>query len=234
MNYIKKNDSILSFFRFKMTSLIDIRNYTKKFQEYPEELISFSKENNLSLIPLTSMRGQALALMSQPEIRGQKHIGREEANKFFENIGMETNDAIQQFNKTTGIKRIKMRGYYCLEYPFKCDTTDLDKRKGVSISGNRDDYINTIKNWWYENLLNIPNNEWQIGHLDPTIDDSSEKNLAYQPPIQGKYRDRFKFDKFFIKMWPTVNELVPKIDDYYTDKEQKLLYESLKKKFENQ
>ena len=234
MNYIKKNDSILSFFRFKMTSLIDIRNYTKKFEEYPEELVSFSKENNLSLIPLTSMRGQALALMSQPEIRGQKHIGREEANNFFKNIGMETNDAIQQFNKTTGIKRIKMRGYYCLEYPFKCDTTDLDKRKGVSISGNRDDYINTIKNWWNNNLLNIPNNEWQIGHLDPTTDDSSENNLAYQPPIQGKYRDRFKFDKFFIKMWPTVNELVPKIDDYYTDKEQKLLYESLKKKFENQ
>lgn len=234
MNYIKKNDSILSFIRFKMSSLIDIRNYTKKFEEYPEELVSFSKENNLSLIPLTSMRGQALALMSQPEIRGQKHIGREEANNFFKNIGMETNDAIQQFNKTTGIKRIKMRGYYCLEYPFKCDTTDLDKRKGVSISGNRDDYINTIKNWWNNNLLNIPNNEWQIGHLDPTTDDSSENNLAYQPPIQGKYRDRFKFDKFFIKMWPTVNELVPKIDDYYTNKEQKLLYESLKKKFENQ
>ena len=100
-----------------MTSLIDIRNYTKKFEEYPEELVSFSKENNLSLIPLTSMRGQALALMSQPEIRGQKHIGREEANNFFKNIIMETNDAIQQFNKTTGIKRIKMRGYYCLEYP---------------------------------------------------------------------------------------------------------------------
>lgn len=234
MNYVKKNDSILSCLRVRMTSLIDISNYTKKFEEYPEDLITFSKENNLPLIPLTSMRGQALALMSQPEIRGQKYISREEANKFFENIGMTTNDAIQQFNKTTGIKRIKMRGNYCLEYPFKCDTTDLDKRKGVSISGNRDDYINTIKNWWNNNLLNIPNNEWQIGHLDPTIDDSSENNLAYQPPIQGKYRDRFKFDKFFIKMWPTVNELVPKINDYYTDKEQKLLYESLKKKFENQ
>lgn len=234
MNYIKKNDSIILLLKFKMTTLINISNYTKKFQEYPEELVSFSKENNLSLIPLTSMRGQALALMSQPEIRGQKHIGREEANIFFKNIGMDTNDAIQQFNKTTGIKRIKMRGYYCLEYPFKCDTTDLDKRKGISISGNKDDYINTIKNWWNNNLLNIPNNEWQIGHLDPTIDDSSENNLAYQPPIQGKYRDRFKFDKFFIKMWPTVNELVPKIDEYYTNKEQKLLYESLKKKFENQ
>lgn len=234
MNYIKKNESILSFLRFKMTTLIDISNYTKKFEEYPEELVSFSKENNLSLIPLTSMRGQALALMSQPEIRGQKHIGREEANKFFENIGMNTNDAIQQFNKTTGIKRIKMRGYYCLKYPFESDTTDLDKRKGVSISGNKDDYVNTIKNWWYNNLLNVPNNEWQIGHLDPTIDDSSENNLAFQPPIQGKYRDRFKFDKFFIKMWPTVNELVPKIDEYYTDKEQRLLYETLKQKFETQ
>tara|TARA_B110000444_G_scaffold86102_1_gene81387 strand:+ start:1017 stop:1721 length:705 start_codon:yes stop_codon:yes gene_type:complete len=234
MNYLKKNEYIFNIFKFKMTTLINIDNYTKKFEEYHEELISFSNENNLSLIPLKSMRGQALALMSQPEIRGKQHIGREEANKFFKNIEMDTSDAIQQFNKTTGIKRIKMRGNYCLEYPFKCDTTDLDKRKGVSISGNRDDYIDKLKNWWYNNLVNVPNNEWQIGHLDPTISDSTETNLAYQPPIQGKYRDRFKFDKFFIKMWPTVNELVPKLDEYYTNNEQKILYNELKMKFENQ
>lgn len=233
MNYLKKNEYIFNIFKYKMTTLINIDNYTKKFEEYPEDLISFSLENNLSLIPLKSMRGQALALMSQPEIRGKQHIGREEANKFFKNINMETNDAIQQFNKTTGIKRMRMRGNYCLKYPYEYDTTDLDKRKKVSVSGNKDDYINIIKNWWYNNLINIPNNEWQIGHLDPTIDDSSENNLAYQPPIQGKYRDRFKFDKFFVKMWPTVNELVPKLDEYYTNNEQKLLYETLKKKFEN-
>jgi len=233
MNYLKKNEYIYNIFKYKMTSLINIDNYTKKFEEYPDDLISFSNENNLELIPLKSMRGQALALMSQPEIRGKQHIGREEANKFFKNIDMDTSDAIQQFNKTTGIKRIKMRGYYCLEFPFKCDTTDLDKRKGVYISGNRDNYIDTVKNWWYNNLVNVPNNEWQIGHLDPTISDSTENNLAYQPPIQGKYRDRFKFDKFFIKMWPTVNELVPKLDEYYTNNEQRILYNELKIKFEN-
>ena len=78
----------------------------------------------------------------------------------------------------------------------------------------------------------MPNEEWQIGHLDPTINDASEKNLAYQPPIQGKYRDRFKFDAFFLKMWPTASELVPKINEFYTEKEQKMIYEALKQKFE--
>ena len=178
------------------------------------------------------MRGQALALMSQPEVRGQKHIGRAEAVKFFQNIGMETTDAIQQFNKATGVKRMKMRGFYCLQYPFEADTTDLDKRKGVSISGDKDLIVNGIKDWWKKHLLEVPNNEWQVGHLDPTIGDASEKNLAYQPPIQGKFRDRFKFDSQFLKMWPTASELIPKMDEFYTEKEQKSLYEALKPKFE--
>jgi hypothetical protein len=124
------------------------------------------------------------------------------------------------------------RGLYCIQYPFETDTTDLDKRKGVSISGDKNSFINTIKDWWKKNLIDVPNKEWQIGHLDPTINDASEKNLAYQPPIQGKYRDRFKFDAFFLKMWPTASELVPKINEFYTEKEQKMIYEALKQKFE--
>lgn len=214
------------------TTLINIDTYTKKFEVYPSDLLVFAKEHNLTLLSLESMKGQALALMSQPEVRGQKHLGRDEAVKFFKNIGMETTDAIQQFNKATGLKRLKMRGYYCLQYPFESDTTDLDKRKGVSISGDKNSFINTIKDWWKKNLIDVPNEEWQIGHLDPTINDASEKNLAYQPPIQGKYRDRFKFDAFFLKMWPTASELVPKINEFYTEKEQKMIYEALKQKFE--
>ena len=217
-----------------MTTLINIDNYTRTFDAYPSDLVEFAKENNLKLIPLESMRGQALALMSQPEVRGQKHIGREEAVKFFRNIGRETTDAIQQFNKATGLKRLKARGIYCLQYPFESDTTDLDKRKDVSISGVRNSLIDAIKNWWKKYLIDVPNDEWQIGHLDPTIGDASEKNLAYQPPIQGKFRDRFKFDNFFLKMWPTASELVPKMDEYYTDKEQKAIYEALKQKFEKE
>ncbi len=216
------------------TTLIDIDLYTTKFEEYPSDLVAFAEENEIPLLPLKSMRGQALALMAQPEVRGEKHIGRDEAVKFFQNIDMETRDAIQQFNKATGLKRVKMRGYYCLQFPFEADTTDLDKRKGAAISGDRDTQINAIKAWFKANLVDIPNAEWQVGHLDPTIGDASEKNLAYQPPIQGKYRDRFKFDAAFLKMWPTANELIPKFDDYYTEKEQRALLEALKLKFEPQ
>ena len=214
------------------TTLINIDTYNTKFEVYPPDLILFAEENNLKLPGLITMRGQALALMSQVEVRGQKHIGRDEAVKFFNNIGMETKDAIQQFNKATGLKRLKMKGNYCIQYPFESDTTDLDKRKGISISGDKNSIIDAIKGWWQKNLIDIPNDEWQIGHLDPTINDASEKNLAYQPPIQGKYRDRFKFDTFFLKMWPTADELIPKIDEFYTDKEQKIIYEALKQKFE--
>jgi len=214
-------------------SLINIDLYKKKFEAYPADLIAYAKEKNIPLLPLSSMRGQALALLSQPEVRGQKYLGRDEAIKFFNNISMETTDAIQQFNKAFGLKRLKMRGNYCLQYPFEADMTDIDKRKGVSISGDKNLFISTIKDWWKKNLIDIPNEEWQIGHLDPTVGDSSEKNLAYQPPIQGKYRDRFKFDAFFLKMWPTASELIPKMNEYYTDKEQKAIYEALKVKFMN-
>jgi hypothetical protein len=215
------------------TTLINIDNYTKKFEEYPSDLVVFASLNNLKLNPLTSLKGQALALMSQPEVRGTKHISRTEAVKFFLNIGMETADAIQQFNKPFGLTKMNIRSCYCLQYPYKSDTTDLDKRKGVSISGNKDTFIDTIKGWFQKYIIDIPNDEWQIGHLDPTIDDASEKNLAYQPPIQGKYRDRFKFDASFLKMWPTAEtELVPNMDKYYTDKEQQIIYEALKAKFE--
>ena len=65
------------------------------------------------------MRGRVLLSMSQNQKLEDKNIlGEKKQIIFSKNIGMETNDAIQQFNKTTGIKRIKMRGYYCLEYPF--------------------------------------------------------------------------------------------------------------------
>lgn len=210
---------------------INIDEYKTKFTEYPEELLLFAKENKLEKLPaITSLRGQALALLAQPEVRGQRYLGREETVKFFQNIGMETQDAIQQFNKPTGLKRIKAKGIYSLQYPFEVDRVDLDKRKGVTIKGDKHEIVNKIKDWWKKNLVDVPTEEWQIGHLDPTIDDTSEKNLAYQPPIQGKYRDRFKFDAYFLKMWPTGSELIKKMDTFYTKQEQEMIYETLKKK----
>ena len=242
-----------------MTTRINIDTYTKKFEIYPSDLVEFAKEHKLSLLPLTSMRGQAIALMSQPEVRGQKYLIRDDADKFFKNICMETKDSIQQFNKATGFKTLGMKGKYCLQYPFESDTTDLDKRKGACISGDRDTAINAIKKLWMDNLVNVPNDKWHKGHLDPTIPDASEKNLAWQPPWQAKFRDRFKWCPFFQRMWPTGKELIPNREKYYTkaeqdaigeafmptgkdlianhekyftEKEQKEMYEALKQKFE--
>jgi len=218
----------------KMTTLINIAKYVTKFTAYPKDLLQFCTKNNVKLPGIESQMGQAYALMAQPEVRGQKHLGRIEATTFFQQIGMETDDSIQKFNKAVGLKRVKgKRGIYCLVYPFECDMTDIDKRKGCSISGDRNTVIDTIKKWWRENLIDVPNDKWQVGHLDPTIADASEKNLAYQPPIQGKYRDRFKWDSMFQRMWPTAKEWISKMDEYHTEAEQKAMLQALKKKFEN-
>jgi hypothetical protein len=209
-----------------------IDNYKDEYKSYPDDIIKFAEDNKITLPKLNTLRGQALALMAQPEVRGKKYISRETAVQFFKNINRKTNDAIQQFNKATGLKRINKKGVYCLVYPYECDKVDIDKRKGVSISGDKDAQINSIKEFYRQKIVDVPNEEWQIGHLDPTIGDASENNLAYQPPIQGKYRNRFKWDNMFMKMWPTADELTPKLDKYYTEEEQKKLYEALKKKFE--
>jgi hypothetical protein len=213
------------------TTPIQIELYTTKFEDYPSDLLEFAKENSLKLPGISTLKGQALALLSQPEVRGKQHVSRPHATQYFQALDMKTPDSIQPFNKGFGLKEIKVKGKICLAFPFEKDTVNIDKRKGVSISGDRDTCINAVKEWWRKNLVDVPNKDWQIGHLDPTIDDPSEKNLAYQPPIQGKYRDRFKFCSSFLKMWPTASELIPKFNKYYTDDEQRRIYEALKRKY---
>jgi hypothetical protein len=214
-----------------MTRLINIAKYAQKYDAYPKTLTAFCDQNRVKLPNINSQMGQAYALMAQPEIRGKQHIGRTEATVFFEQIGMKTHDSIQKFNKTIGLKRIKGRGVYCLVYPFECDMTDVDKRKGCAINGNRNEAINNIKKWWRKVLVDVPNDEWQVGHLDPTIADSSEKNLTYQPPIQARYRNRFKWDIIFHKMWPTADEWISNMDHYHTEAEQLKMLEALTKKY---
>ena len=215
-----------------MTTLIDISKYPHPFTSYPADLVLFCEEKGVKLPGIDTLAGQAYALMGQLEVRGQKHVERETATKFFHQIGKQTTDSIQPFNKAKGLKRIEMRGNYCLKFPFECDMTDLNKRKGANISGDRDTGINAIKKWWQDNLVGVPNALWQLGHLDPTIADSSEKNLAWQPPIQGKFRDRFKWCPLFQRMWPTAKELIPKFNEYYTEAEQKDMLAALKAKYE--
>lgn len=216
-----------------MTTLIPIANYVVRFTSYPVDLIEFCLKNKVDLRGIDSKMGQAYALMAQPEVRGKLHLGRKETEQFFTQIGMDPGDAIQAFNKNIGLKRIKGRGIYCLAYPFEADLTDVEKRRGAGISGDRNTLIDSVKDWWRKNLVDVPNDEWQVGHLDPTIaEGAAETNLAFQPPIQGKYRNRFKWDSLFQKMWPTGEEWIAKMDDYHTEAEQKRMLAALKAKWE--
>lgn len=208
---------------------IDIALFTQKFTNFPTDLLQFTQEQNIPLPQIDTLRGQALALLSHEVIRGQKYITRNDAIQFYEVIGMASQDAIQPFNKTFGLKRLKLsRGLYCLEYPFVSEKVHLEKRIGLGIDRtNRDAQIEETKQWWRQNCIDVPNEEWHVGHLDPTVGDASENNLVYQPPIQAKFRDRFKFDKKFLKMWPTAKELVGNVDKYYTQEEQQAILETL-------
>ena len=55
----------------------DIDAYKTKFEKYPDDLVEFAAAHTISLMPLKSMRGQALALMAQPEIRGKQRHGNQ-------------------------------------------------------------------------------------------------------------------------------------------------------------
>jgi hypothetical protein len=213
-----------------MTQRINITDYTSAFTEYPQDFQAFCHANKYNP-EISTLGGQALALMAQPENRGQRYLIREDTNKFFSQIGFSTGDSIQPFNKTQ-VKRIPGKGKYCLEYPFILNNIDIKKRDGAVITGNRDEQINAVKQWWRDNLVDVPNRDWQIGHLDPTIPDATKANLAFQPPLQARYRNKFKWDPIFHTMWPTAeHELIPHFDRYYTEEEQRLIYEKLKEKF---
>lgn len=209
---------------------IQIQLYNVAFPAFPPLLQEFATLHQIPLPNINTLRGQALALMSQPDVCGQQYICREDATVFFEKLGMKSQDVIQPFNKAFGIKRMKLsKGQYCLEFPFINDRVHLDKRVNVQIDiVNRDRTINEIKSWWRNNVMDVPNEEWHIGHLDPTV--AQENNVVFQPPIQARYRDRFKWDAKFFKMWPTGKELIQHFDTYYTEDEKKEILEYLVKR----
>lgn len=102
-----------------------------------------------------------------------------------------------------------MAAFIVYNFPL-CDLTDFNKRKNCQLSEeNKNATISSIKNLYLE-----------------TIPDASESNLAWQPPIQSKWRDRFKFSADFKK------ELVSKFNEYYTNSEQNMILNYLIQKRE--
>src|ERR1035437_3468709 len=187
---------------------IEIEN-VKAFDKYDDEFIKFCKKHEINIPKLNSLKGQVIALMTFKKNRN-KYVDRDILNLFISKIGFSSKDVIQLINKTDqwGLKHITLeRKFYTIPFPFIYVGLHLKKRDIKFSSHNRDEKIDYIKEYLVDNYINVPNEKWEVGHLDPNNPDGSEENLVYQPPIQGKFRDRFKFDKMGLIKYPTPNEL---------------------------
>ena len=108
---------------------------------------------------------------------------------------------------------------------FNFDGTEEDKNNKIEL----------IKKNIKEDYLDVPNNQWQLGHKNPNSGDNHINNLVLQPPIQAKYKDNFIFIDTLTKI-PTPEKFIK--DDknnksYYTEIQQKILYKYLHYKFSN-
>lgn len=215
-----------------MRKFIDILSFSK-FAEYSVDFKDFCDSNGITLPNINSIKGQVIALLTHEENRNL-YIDRPRLDSFLKRAGFASRDSIQAINKTDqwGLVHVtEDRKYYKIPYPFQFTDLHLKKRNLAKIGGGRDEKINFIKEYISVNYTDIKNDDWQIGHKDPNSTDSSEENLIYQPPIQGRYRDRFKFDDIGLTKWPTTRELENNFNKYYSDEEQMKILEILSSKF---
>lgn len=217
-------------------SLINIDTITTLYTTYPDDFIYWCQVNKINPPSIKSANGFALACMLHNQ---NSYFKRDECSKIMEKFNFKTSDSIQLFNKTDqwGLYSSKERGIYYIPIPYRL-SPKKDMRINFTFNGTEEDKnikIDLIKQNIKEDYLDIPNNQWQLGHKNPNSSDNSNNNLVLQPPIQAKYRDNFIFIDTLTKI-PTPEKFIK--DDknnksYYTTEQQKILYKYLHSKFDN-
>ena len=87
-------------------------------------------------------------------------------------------------------------------------------RKNFKFDGTEDEKnieINKIKSTINADYIDVPNEQWQLGHKNPGSTNNTSNNLILQPPIQGKYRDDYIFIDTLTKI-PVPSKLKRMID----------------------
>jgi hypothetical protein len=181
--------------------------------EYPEEFLKFCRENEIIPPKINTGIGKALSLMLNFP---NNYFTRKECDEVKLKFNIKTSDSIQLFNKLEqfGIKCSEKRGRYSIKTPYEV-TNKYKMRKGFKYDGTKESKnaeIDNIKFHLMGNYIEIPNEEWQLGHKNPEIEDNTNVNMVLQPPIQGKYRDNFIFIDTFTKI-PTPKKLKQMIEN---------------------
>ena len=134
-------------------------------------------------------------------------------------------DTIQTVNKCdqTHFKMCKARGKYAVIIPFEYPpkrrirrnlplqvTKDLtDERKRQLVDDEKDNIRQLIKHL-KSDYLDIPFEQWQVGHMNPD-GKQEDYNFVIQPPIQAAYRDNYIFTDCFSRL-PTPQTMTSRAD----------------------
>ena len=177
-------------------TLIDVSKIDALYTEYPAEFMQFCQENEVRPPNITTGNGLALAAMLSNRFT---FWNRETCDSFVNKFNIVTKDSIQLFNKHSqwGIQTNSglERGRLYIVYPYALSNKHK-MRKDFKFDGTveqKNNEIDKIKSTIKTDYIDVPNEQWQLGHKNPGSTDSSNENLVLQPPIQGKYRDNYVF-----------------------------------------
>lgn len=194
--------------------LIDIDIIEEIPKNYPNEFNEYCYINSLKPPNITSNNGKALSVMLKYKYY---YWNRDVCDKFVEKFGIITKDSIQLFNKHNqwGISTNSgtERGKLYIIYPYTLSNKHK-MRKNFKFDGTEEEKnteIDKTKSTIKADYIDVPNNQWQLGHKNPDSTDNSNHNLVLQPPIQGKYRDDYIFIDTLTKM-PVANKLKTMIE----------------------
>ena len=174
--------------------LINIDNISEIPTSYPDDFNEFCKLHELNPPKNDSSNGKALtAMLHFPNCYWTRVV----CDQFVEKFGIKTKDSIQLFNKheQRGIKTSTERGKNYIIVPYTLSNKHK-MRKNFTFDGTEEQKnieIDKIKPTIKADYIDVPNEEWQLGHKNPNSVDNEMTNLVLQPPIQAKYRDKYTF-----------------------------------------
>lgn len=180
--------------------------------DYDTPTREFINKYNLTAPAPTTGNGKAFIAMS---LFPTKYFDRETATQFCQRYGIATKDSIQLFNKHSqwGPLMSQQRGKYYIEFPLTL-SPKVQMRAGFKWDGTeeqKNEAIENIKADIKADYVDIPTEQWQLGHKNPEGDNTND-NLVLQPPIQAKYRDNYIFIDTLTKI-PTPETLARLIQE---------------------
>lgn len=205
--------------------------------EWNPKFVDWAEEHDIKLPPDGTIKAILLQEMTSEEtISTGKWWDREDMEAALKKYNKKSSDVIQFINKTEqwGLKNPLKNGrkLYRFEYPFIYVSTHVEKRKVQEVNPeDKEKQIELIKEIIKKDYIDVPIDKWQLGHKNPDLPDATPKNLVWQPPIQGKYRDRFVFDSLGLMKYPTPKEIARNPSDYYSEEQLEELYVFLSKRF---